>query len=475
MAGYFSKCNSICQKDHKERNELEISLTNCKYRGEGNAAVAIALLKEKKVLRLLKSEKNEKESTKREVSDKLWRYVEFVHTVMKPLLSPAFLHCPNLVNLSVEDVRTLNKIMEGQRPDYRVWKLVPEAPTSAIVLQDYCTFPPTFPYLPSEGPVIGVEIKAKQGFLPPLEILPKDQKIKASICRFCLLQHYKVKKGTKPSISQYCPLDLFSGCPNRMKVAIQNLFKTPQNNLRIVRDQEIVYSREKKGSLTAVFSDFFHNSENEMDSFVQLIIQALLKVFPSAITSNGLLPAVKPCLQFCVKSSKLCSAECAASHVLPDGCVLHRILQVQQLDTTDIANLYPQFKAFKDQLNNGDNCLEKLLLVLAIHRGLGKTERQSWETESSFISRKIWEFLLSLSAKDCSIMVVMQRLKERTAYIPDENILMDDNGRPYLFSLGLVDLDYKHLSKIESAYHNDCQAIQILQKRSNDTVPYKYC
>ncbi|OQR78040.1 inositol-pentakisphosphate 2-kinase-like, partial [Tropilaelaps mercedesae] len=75
--------------------------------------------------------------------------------------------------------------------------------------------------------------------------------IKSCICRFHLVQHQKLREGLIQHISNYCPLDLFSGCPERMESAILGLLYSPQNNLRIFRDRHQIYSgeREQTGGL----------------------------------------------------------------------------------------------------------------------------------------------------------------------------------------------------------------------------------
>jgi inositol-pentakisphosphate 2-kinase len=42
--------------------------------------------------------------------------------------------------------------------------------------------------------------------------------------------------GAAPRISKYCPLDLFSGDARRMEWAIASLIRTPQNNMKVYRD-----------------------------------------------------------------------------------------------------------------------------------------------------------------------------------------------------------------------------------------------
>jgi hypothetical protein len=65
--------------------------------------------------------------------------------------------------------------------------------TYALLLDDYCCLPTGLrrPFA-TEGPVVCVEIKPKQGFLPKPEVLSEELKVKARVCRYCLKQFHKV-------------------------------------------------------------------------------------------------------------------------------------------------------------------------------------------------------------------------------------------------------------------------------------------
>ncbi|XP_022658672.1 uncharacterized protein LOC111249289 isoform X2 [Varroa destructor] len=69
-------------------------------------------------------------------------------------------------------------------------------------------------------------------------------RLRSRLCRFHMVQHHKLRQGRIQHISNYCPLDLFSGCPERMKSAILELLHNPQNNLRLFRNRRLIFGGE---------------------------------------------------------------------------------------------------------------------------------------------------------------------------------------------------------------------------------------
>lgn len=67
------------------------------------------------------------------------------------------------------------------------------------------------------GPIISVELKPKWGFLPSSQHIPPSKAIKRSVCRFCMHQKYKVAHGQLQALSAYCPMDLYSTDPQRVR------------------------------------------------------------------------------------------------------------------------------------------------------------------------------------------------------------------------------------------------------------------
>ena len=128
--------------------------------------------------------------------DQLRDLIEFQENVMKRIMNNDFLQIPRMVFLSQKQLCLINQVVSNtSRPGHRLVKSIPtETSTFALVLPDYCCLPLEIRRrFTLEGPVMSVEIKPKQGFLPSSESLPLEMMVKSQVSRFCLKQFHKVR------------------------------------------------------------------------------------------------------------------------------------------------------------------------------------------------------------------------------------------------------------------------------------------
>lgn len=123
--------------------------------------------------------------------------------------------------------------------------------------------------------------------------------------------------------SNYCPFDLFSGMETRMKAAVKELLKSPQNNLKIFKDGFVVYDETSSpNDLENVLDEWFRNVATEsggrarrVDEFCNLVCAALtrpiaqeqLKLLATSLSRN--LPANQAPTTFCVTPHAVTKAE----------------------------------------------------------------------------------------------------------------------------------------------------------------------
>ncbi|XP_052127686.1 uncharacterized protein LOC127750322 [Frankliniella occidentalis] len=86
-----------------------------KYRGEGNANIAISLPDQRQLIRLPKFR-----SCDNPGQVELWRRLSsnnsFISVVMKQILGPMFVSPPSLIYLSITDIDYLNNELDSVRP-----------------------------------------------------------------------------------------------------------------------------------------------------------------------------------------------------------------------------------------------------------------------------------------------------------------------------------------------------------------------
>lgn len=457
------------------------------YRGEGNSSLVVALKSRTKVIRLLKKDgKIMKSSQDHHVSQHPMRSLQFIHLIMKPLTEP-FLSGPmELVHLKSDFINSLSTIVENHRPSHRLDKTLLLDDQYALVMDDLCALPSKLvDGIGSNclcGPTISIEIKPKQGFLPIRRLLMKpslnDQsanKIR-NCCIYGSVQYLKLARGRIREASDYCPINLFSGCPKRMKSALASLLKNPQNNLRIFKDLILAYGENHQSKVSQILGDLFEDGGNPLaidpeERLLDILVQSLLNLNVAYRETemrdleNSFGSACDICLQHQTKEGKCNCCDISPSkrrfkselnHRLPKSCVLSSVLRAQKLDTIGAHEASHMLEwLLEDSKQNGGDILEELSKP-QMPKGFGSPHHMPDETKQEFYFRKVWEFLVSLTAKDCSIIVTLRRVGEgyyesivASNPVLEKHILREEkSGNYYMFNVGIADLDQKMPLKI---------------------------
>ncbi|XP_073848649.1 inositol phosphate kinase 1 [Musca autumnalis] len=96
-------------------------------------------------------------------------------------------------------------------------------------------------------------------------------------CRYCSMQFLKLQQKKIQQRSNYCPIDLFSGVPARMRNALHALFTCPQNNLRFFKNGIVVFDDQL--SRLSKIEDLFPSDKLEV--IKDLLLACLLRDYTS--------------------------------------------------------------------------------------------------------------------------------------------------------------------------------------------------
>ncbi|XP_071652377.1 inositol-pentakisphosphate 2-kinase isoform X2 [Temnothorax longispinosus] len=330
------------------------------YRGEGNANVVIALPHEHTVIRFRKSLPGEVSPDGGRT--RVQREVGYTRNVVSCFLG-SYVQIPEIVRYDAADIAKLSDAVRPLRPEERRHKEITD--TYATKFPDY-TFLDL--HLESDQTVFRsrstfcVEIKPKQGYLPKAE-----QRFPG--CPYCLNQYAKLRRKSITARSNYCPFDLFSGVETRMKAAIEELLKAPQNNLKIFKDGFVVYDQTSSlNDLENVLDEWFRSEATEsggqarrVDEFCTLVCAVLtrpiaqeqLKLPPISLSRNFLFLANHVSTTFCAAPGAVARAEWCLRLAekkctfdgsdLPKNSVLERMWNMQRVsyvNTTYIHSIY---------------------------------------------------------------------------------------------------------------------------------------
>ncbi|XP_061746797.1 inositol-pentakisphosphate 2-kinase isoform X1 [Nerophis ophidion] len=440
-----------------------------RYHGEGNKSLVVSHVQLSKVLRLLKYPAEDSENppqTTEQAFRQIQNIVDFSTNVMSSLLGEKFIHSGEVVKLPLEFVRQLSIKVQHQRPAWRCDKVMDIYSGCALCLPNL-----TSPSLlqPSRPPPLCVEIKPKCGFLPSSKHISRD--VKTKVCRFCMHQHYKVTNGRWKRRSLYCPLDLFSGSRQRMHFAIRQLIEEPQNNFKIFKGGQCVYSSKEGGgsedmldlnSLLYHLRPYFLSGNNRinghmtgravLNDFIQVLVNALL----NGGGGGGGVVAERQ-----VEGRRFCEASLFnkersrhGSQGLPSDSVLFRILQTQMLDSLNIEGVYPLYRRVEKHLQDFPKESSRLQVDGPYNEDfLERLQKCPVEDDGSvdFAVAKVHQYRVAMTAKDCSIMVALVPSSEEEDQDQVHRHLRDFfSSRPasFSYSVSILDLDPKPFDSI---------------------------
>ncbi|RDX73590.1 Inositol-pentakisphosphate 2-kinase [Mucuna pruriens] len=360
------------------------------YRGEGAANLVLAYTGSSptfigKVMRIRKSPRNGSEAMSMRSPSALsaherllWKDVHelisssdneiacqlFVHHVMKPLLGSKYVDAGMLVEVSSEFLELVEKNVICQRPAWRVDNAqVDMQRDSVLLMSDHSLF--THGNLGS-SPSISVEIKTYP------------------ICLQTSL------------LSEYNPLDLFSGSKERIHKAIKDLFTTPQNNFRVFMNGSLIF-----GGLGGGAEDTNFYIAKAFEDALKSIIQA-----DKGLCTENLLTLVAEAVQ---KSG-----------------VLDRLLEVQKLDNVDIEGA---IHAYYDITHH--QCM--ICRELSEEQLKRYTSLHSASLDESL--RIVKNYLIAATAKDCSFMICFRPRKEGDSGSVCSNIYLESTKQTFDFKV----------------------------------------
>eukprot|EP00761_Pharyngomonas_kirbyi_P008104 gb/GECH01008115.1/.p1 GENE.gb/GECH01008115.1/~~gb/GECH01008115.1/.p1 ORF type:complete len:543 (+),score=117.55 gb/GECH01008115.1/:1-1629(+) len=432
----------------------------------------------------------------------------FVKHVMRPLLGYNFVEPGHIVNVDESFLKNISKSLSSVRPKYRSdVSLAIDTNTFGLICPDLSQLTDQIENTPSES--FCVELKPKCGFICKSSFIDQSHlPHKHNVCRFCMHQYLKLKGGKEERISQYCPLDMYSGEPKRMKRALKRLIETPQNNLKLFHNGHIVWGDKKRLSKVEGLEN--NKYDQQLESILTKIGLSSNKNHDSLSTAHFVNLLVE---------------------ILNDSGVLNQLLSVQRLDETDIAGIYrlhrhlssdpkfslrnPSLFSFFDEsradnsflfnddfeipwlndiqaqveelqsssyfprceglrlkndgkwsLCNENDCAQSFEAEMEQHTDLKDPQHLLSLPRSSQL-RLIRQFLISQTAKDCSIMLTFRRLESQTAIKKTENATVLVDGITYEYRLRIVDLDPKDVERIPHYHDLDRSIVECFQHQSH--------
>ncbi|KAJ2723843.1 hypothetical protein GGI07_002382 [Coemansia sp. Benny D115] len=412
--------------------------SNWVYRGEGNANILFAYTGSQpelqgKLLRLTKSKTavHENGNVSSAAEDKEWAErhaaqlrdnTAYSKDVIGALIGPEYIQDPEIIEISASFITELNQTAEPSRPENRTHKQADPRQTLGSLVPDMI-HAPTSERSKAGRHTVAVEIKPKWGYLPDSASLSPETSVKHRVCRFCMKQYTK-QESVEETISEFCPLDLYSKNSTRIGHALDCLMKNPQNNLRVFVDGQIVGSSDDGLAM-------------DIDRIPD--VNRLKQIVTDIILTERLFP---------------CLAQAQ-----------------QRLDYMDIEGIFPKYQS---ALESGEISTSEPTIKDWLQAVQEYLERESSNTSGptltdSYISDRqaVLEFMIAVTLKDISVMLCFE------SWPPvDESI--GDGSLPE-YRIAIIDADPKKLHKIPDYLKQDQKIVDKYLKANPSIAQQKVC
>ena len=445
-------------------DEVNLSDFDWKYRGEGGANLVISLPHQRTIVRFTKSKYPDKDH-----DSKVQAIAHYANHVMRPALGEHYVRPITIGTVHINDLELVKDKIQEMRPRSRCNK---DIAGKKVILSTDCVQLTDHYEVNTEGPTFSIEIKPKQGFLSIKDV--DGQKV--GLCHRCLKQYTKLQSGQIEDWSDYCPLDLFSGHLDRMKQAIFDLFEDPHNRFKIFKNGEWFYTETfgSKNEAQRELQDWFGAKEDDtVNRLASLICTSLL----SNVGSKSKFEVSKELLD-CQPTKRLKKFACNDEKTkLPSGCILDRLLQLQQQSEMDEV----EAKSLRDKLlSHVNTTIEDLHQVLlwqtntlygpaagtppspnddaSIASSISDYKPRVLQPCLSFSSadfcdvRRLQQFLLSVTAKDVSLLITFKKIKDYSTEESNQlpSIKFPDDGQMFRAMISVIDLDPKPVTRIKT-------------------------
>ncbi|OVA00539.1 Inositol-pentakisphosphate 2-kinase [Macleaya cordata] len=344
----------------------------------------------------------------------------FVLNVMIPLLGSEHVDAGVHVLVSREFLEAVEHNILCQRPAWRVHTAkVNIFCDSALLISDHSVFPEGKNYLCFRE-------QPKWGFLPCSRFIAEGNALKRSISRFRMHQVLKLHLGEISRLSEYDPLDLFSGSSERINKAIKSLFTTPQNNLRIFLNGSLIFGGLGGGT----------------DETSIMVKEALEDKIGDAIQAG--------------RGLRLASFQNLVAETIFQSRVLNQLLQAQKRDSFDIEGAIHAYynivsKPCKVCQDLGDYELSRRYLPL-----------HSISLEESINIVK--DYLIAATAKDCSLMISFRPREDGDKVSSYSTVCLESTNQIFDYKAYFIDLDMKPLKKMVHYYELDQKIVSCYTK-----------